>query len=492
MNVNKKLLFGSGITLSSGLAWTLYNKKGFLHKYTYSEIEKHKKKEDGIWVTYKDSVYNITDFIDSHPGGKDKILLAAGKGVEPYWNTYKQHTNSKTLMEDILPNMKIGTILDYDPKKYAGFKDPYINDPQRDSDLVFHSVTPCNAEVPAKSITDEWVTPNHLWYIRNHTPVPDIDIDAYRLTISPNNIELNMKDILKFNSKKVTTTIQCGGNRRGGFKKKTMGTQWGIGAISTAEWEGVLLRDLIMTRQDVKNGKVKHVHFEGIDGVKASIPIEKVMNPYGDVLLAYKMNGADLPRDHGYPIRVIVPGYVGIRNIKWLKSITLSEKEVDGTWQQGISYKGFPHYVDEISPELIYQTKPIHEMPVQSAITDMTDDGKNIYITGFAWSGGGRGINRVDVSIDNGKTWQIAELGQGTEQNHLQAWAWTFWKSSIKIPNHLKDTQVICKATDSSYHSQPEKIEFAWNIRGLNNNSWDRREYSFRKNVKDIDPKYYH
>ena len=502
MNILKKTLLGSGITIAGGLGWKLYNQNNRISNehspktYTYSEIEKHNTKKTGIWVTHKDSVYNITDFVDIHPGGCDKIMLAAGKSVEPYWNIYKQHSNNKDLMNTILPDLKIGTISDYDPNKYKNYTDPYIHDPIRNPNLIYHGTSPCNAEVPCDFLTLDWITPNDMWYIRNHHPVPKIDINTYSLEIMSSDSQsirtLNMKSIESMPTKKIISTMQCGGNRRGGFTKKTMGTQWGIGAISTAKWEGVLLRDLLKDHPDIINGKAKHVHFEGIDGVKASIPIQKAMDPYGDVLLAYKMNGETLPKDHGFPIRVIVPGYVGIRNVKWLKSIKCSEEEVDGTWQQGISYKGFPHYIGEVSPDLILQTKPIYEMPIQSAISDISNDDKYMYVKGFAWSGGGRGINRVDVSIDNGKSWKMADLHEGKEQNVNQAWAWTFWNTKIKIPDNCKDTTVICKAIDSSYNSQPENIKFAWNIRGLNNNSWYKKKYNIQKLDTEIGPEYYH
>ena len=417
--MNKKLLFTGGITGTLLYSYKKYFKE---NRYTYEEISKHSSTENGIWVTYKDSVYDITKFIDSHPGGKDKILLAAGKGVEPYWNTYKQHTNNKEVIEELLGKMKIGIIDDYDPKKYSNFKDPYINDPQRDQDLIFHSITPCNAEVPLDELSNNWITPNHLWYVRNHNPVPEIDIEKYRLELngfSSHPLEITMDNIKKFESKTITTTIQCGGNRRKELNsvKKTMGTSWGKGAISTAEWKGAILSNLLIDNKDIINRKIKHIHFEGVDGVKASIPIEKVMNLCGDVILAYEMNGEELPRDHGYPLRVIVPGYVGIRNIKWLKKITLSEDEVDVTWQKGISYKGFPHYIDDlnkINGDLVNKINTVQEMPVQSGITKISNDNDKINIEGFAWSGGGRGIIRVDVSIDEGKTWQMAELKEGS------------------------------------------------------------------------------
>ena len=380
--------------------------------------------------------------------------------------------------------MRIGIIDNYDPKKYSNFKDPYMKDPQRDPELIFHSVIPCNAEVPLDELGDNWITPNHLWYIRNHNPVPEVDIKKYTLELSgiaSKQILLGMEDIKNFKSKNVTTTIQCGGNRRNQLNsvKKTMGTPWNIGAISTAEWKGMELRDLIIQNSAIKDGKIKHIHFEGIDGVKASIPIEKVLNPYGDVILAYEMNGEELPRDHGYPLRVIVPGYVGIRNIKWLKKITLSENEVDGTWQKGISYKGFPHYIDEINEKLVEKIRPVQEMPIQSGITKISNNNDKITVEGFAWSGGGRGIIRVDVSIDQGKTWKMAELKKGSEQNPGRAWAWTFWNLELDIPKDMKNkkTVVYCKATDESYNTQPHNLDYVWNIRGLINNSWDKKEY---------------
>ena len=182
MDITKKILIGGGLTTIA--AATFYYKDQNEEKtYTYSEISKLCNKNTGYWVTYKDSVYNITNFIDNHPGGKDKILLAAGKGVDPYWNVYRQHLNNKPQIDSILKEIKIGTIKDYDPNKYSDSVDPYISDPVRDSELIFHSIAPCNAELPLKYITDNWITPNNIWYIRNHNPVPIVDANKYELSI---------------------------------------------------------------------------------------------------------------------------------------------------------------------------------------------------------------------------------------------------------------------------------------------------------------------
>lgn len=472
----KYIIGTSCIGLSIGIFYINKNKK--CNSFTYDDVSKHNNLKNGIWVTYKENVYDITNFIENHPGGKDKIMLSAGKGLEPYWNIYKQHTNNSSIIKDILTPMKIGNLKNYDPEKYTNMSDPYINDPVRDSQLNFHSSSPCNAETPKSQIMDNWITPNELWYVRNHHPVPNIDVNKFKLTI--NDKELSLEDIKKMEHKKVISTIQCGGNRRGELNTidKTSGTSWNYGAISTAEWSGVPLRDLLIKfgvlDNDINNGKIKHVHFEGYEGVKASIPIEKAMNSYGDVIIAYKMNGEEIPRDHGYPLRVIIPGFVGIRNIKWLKKINISDKEVDGIWQKGISYKGLPHYIKDANNISIDDIAPIQELPVQSCIVDILPDKEKLKIKGFAWSGGGRGIIRVDISCDGGKTWNMAELKEGSEQKLNKAWAWTFWE----FDTTNKGGEIICKATDASYNTQPEKSEYAWNIRGLNNNSWHRIKWS--------------
>ena len=481
---SKNILRGSLIGISLGIPYIYINKKSEDNEknYSYEEVSKHNNSKVGIWTTYKKNVYDITNFVDNHPGGKDKIMLSAGKSIEPYWNIYKQHTNNPDIINDILHPMKIGVLKNYDPEKYKNITDPYIKDPTRSSDLCFHSISPCIAETPIDSIMDNWITPNDLWYIRNYHPVPNIEPSNHKLTIFNNESELSFSidEIKKMKTQKIVSTIQCGGNRRGELNKldKTIGTPLNIGAISTAEWEGVLLRDLLImskvTDEQVIKGDIKHIQFEAVDGLKTSIPAEKAMNIYGDVLIAYKMNGEDIPRDHGYPIRLIVPGHVGVRNMKWLKNITVSSEESEGTWQRGISYKGLPHYIKDFKNIDLNKVASVQEMPVQSCIVESNKKDNNLKIKGFAWSGGGRGIIRVDVSIDGGKKWNEATLKEGSEQNLNKAWAWTFWELNIDSNNLNDDMIIICKATDSSYNTQPEKSEFAWNIRGLNNNSWHK------------------
>ena len=142
-------------------------------RYTYEEVKKHNRPGD-VWVIRKDDVYDVSKFVESHPGGKDKIMLAAGKSIDPYWNIYRQHENQN--VQEILTAMKIGKVIDYVPTTK---EDPYARDPVRSHDLKFHSYKPCNAETPVKLIADNPVTPSNQWYIRNHHPVPDMNEDEF-------------------------------------------------------------------------------------------------------------------------------------------------------------------------------------------------------------------------------------------------------------------------------------------------------------------------
>ena len=476
-----------------------------LPTFTKAEVAKHNSLESGdkrVWVIFRGAVYDITEFIQNHPGGLDKILTAAGGSVEPFWALYRQHVQAgaagaapvpKDHVTEILAPLQIGWL---DPAEAAAAAatrsddDPYRHEPERHPALRLLSETPCSAETPAHLIGDAYLTPNALWYVRNHHPVPKLDADAFTLEVSgPGDATqtktYSIKQLREMPSTTVTASMQCGGNRRGELNsvRKTSGNAWGIGAMSTAKFKGVRLRDVLLDAGVTAGPDVAHVQFEGVDGTKASVPVEKALSMAGDTLLAYEMNGEELPADHGYPLRVVVPGHVGVRNIKWVNRIVASSEEADGVWQRGMAYKSFGPDITSLDNIDIAKYAPIQEMPVQSAIFSPLPNakcvdgaGSTIDVKGFAWSGGGRGIVRVDVSADNGKTWTTAQLGEGAEQPLHRAWAWTFWEAEVPVAEGFdgKSTTLVCKAIDAAHNSQPDSVAGVWNLRGLANNAWHR------------------
>jgi len=466
--------------------------------YKQSDVASHCTDETGIWVTYKDGVYDITDFVANHPGGKDKILLAAGSAIDPFWNLYRQHLTSQT-PTDILKELRIGRL---DPEDYkrmqeateANPEDPYSGDPARHPALRFHSTQPCNAELPL-ALLDSWVTPVELFFVRHHHPVPHLDPQDYSLKVRDGvgggqGKEFTLQDLkTNFTKHTVTSTLQCGGNRRSGMNLsgKTSGTPWGCGALSNAEWGGARLVDVLAAAEllpgpqchpQSPQGKVAHVQFVGADEMTASIPVEKALNPYGDVILAWEMNGEPIPADHGAPLRVIVPGHVGVRNVKWVTEVVTRDTEAEGMWQRGMAYKLFPPSLKSLEGVDVESRVSMQELPVQSAITRPSSgsvvEGLEVEVQGYAYSGGGRGIAIVEVSVDGGQTWHVAELKEGRDQPVNRAWAWTFWTIDVPI-SHVKEgdnIKICCRATDVSCNNQPETVEPIWNLRGLSNNSY--------------------
>ncbi|KAI4895484.1 hypothetical protein NFI96_016433 [Prochilodus magdalenae] len=499
------LVAGTGAVLAYGLhqskaeqAATSVTQTSSLPVYSQEDVMRHSSLDEGIWVTYKGSVYDITDFVSIHPGG-DKILLAAGGALEPFWALYAVHGQDHVL--EILSEYKVGVLRleDFKKQEAANVADPYSNDPPRHPALIVNSSKPFNGEPPPALLTDNYITPSALFFKRNHFPVPQVDPGKYRLEIEGlprGTVSLTLDELKsRFPKHTVTATLQCAGNRRSDMHKvkQVKGLNWGVGAISNATWSGARLRD-VLYHYGFGPGvasKAQHVQFEGLDRdvtgtpYGASIPLNKAMSEEGDVLLAYEMNGEALLPDHGYPVRVVVPGIVGARNVKWLGKIVVSENESQSHWQQK-DYKGFSPSADWDTVD--YKSAPaIQELPVQSAITHPVEGWtvdrhmKEMTVKGYAWSGGGREVVRVDVSADGGKTWHVAELQNGDKGQKPEpspppgrAWAWKLWEITIPLPEGAQEMELVCKAVDSSYNAQPDSAAPIWNLRGVLSNAWHR------------------
>jgi len=307
----------------------------------------------------------------------------------------------------------------------------------------------------------------------------------------------------------------------------TSGTPWDQGAISTAKWGGARLVDVLIlaSEQLAKDGKensvqpiikgddegdllhtlknlqtlidqnpnLRHLRFKSLDGMRASIDIIKALNPFGDVLIVYEMNGEPLPRDHGFPLRVIVPGYAAVRNVKWLSELELAGEQAEGMWQRGLNYKVLPPSVTDAKDVDLEKMPGLGEVSIFSAISDVTLNldygskmvpGETVMVkaSGWAWAGGGRNIVRVDVTGDNGKSWTDANIVQGSGQPYGRAWAWVFWECPA-IPATVRDdgmsVELSCKGVDMAFNTQPESSDGLWNVRGLANNSWYRLRHRF-------------
>ncbi|GER31346.1 sulfite oxidase [Striga asiatica] len=386
----------------------------------------------------------------------------------------------------------------------------YSLEPPRHPLLLVNSKEPYNAEPHRSALASSYVTPVELFYKRNHGPIPIVDhIDKsdFHFFNFLEIIETHCKCILRFNHRfdrqsqgAVHERYHCAGNRRTSMSKnrKVKGVGWNIAAIGNAIWGGAKLADLLELIGIPKLSRVsqlggKHVEFISIDKCKeenggpykASIPLSMATNPEADVLLAYEMNGEPLNRDHGYPLRVIVPGVIGARSVKWLDSINIIAEEcqarqkLSGFFMQK-DYKMFPPSVNW--DNIDWSTRrPQMDFPVQSVICSLDDTNTlnpgKITIKGYSVSGGGRGIERVDLSIDGGKTWVEAFKHQKpgdlytSDGESSDKWDWVLFEAEANIP---ESTEIVVKAVDIAGNVQPENVEVIWDLRGILNNSWHR------------------
>ncbi|XP_071555237.1 sulfite oxidase isoform X1 [Temnothorax nylanderi] len=456
--------------------------------YTLEEVGKHGSKENRIWVTYGQGVYDITDFVDKHPGGPSKIMMAAGGTVDPFWTIFANHNTPE--IHSLLESMRIGNISEEDAKSNKSDSyDPYANEPARHKALIINGNKPFCAEPSSSLLVESFLTPADFFYVRNHLPVPEIDLKDYTLELAIEGTTkktLDYKAITKYKKHTITAAVMCGGNRRSDMSKiKTLkGINWNVGAVGNATWTGARLCD-VLKDLGINEDAFNHVQFEGYDldpsGMPygASIPISKAMDPRADVILAYEMNGKPLSRDHGFPIRVIVPGVVGARNVKWLSKISVSKEESQSQWQQG-DYKGFCPSTDWDNVDFS-KSPAIQEMPVISAIcepqnSDAVKVNKNgkIQVKGYAWSGGGHKVIRIDVTNDKGKTWHTADLTEDLQAKQGRYWSWTLWNVELPVDKNSKEVEIWAKAVDSAYNVQPESFNNIYNLRGLLCNAYHK------------------
>jgi len=378
----------------------------------------------------------------------------------------------------------------------------WVHEPldERHDDLLVHTDRPFNAEPPNYALQD-MITPPGLHYRRQHTPVPVVDETSYRVSVGVEGAaearQFSTDELRKFRARELTVTFMCTGNRRSEFNTEkdgeTMGLPWRNGSISTATWTGALLTDVLkaagIDEASCEEGGYHFVTFYGLEDYHISVPLSKCLAKTGDCVLAWAMNGETLPRDHGFPLRVVVPGFVGARSVKWISRIVVTKNEAEGMHQVGIAYKQLGPNVKKLSDvtkDYIHQLPPIDHVPVTSAVTApepgaKVSPGEALSITGYAYSGAGHAVIRVDVSLDGGRTWAQADLARAPDGaqgvRSCRAWAWVQWRYSAVVPQDCPcpgQLDIVCKAVDDQYNQQPHEGSAIWNLRGILNTSWGR------------------
>jgi sulfane dehydrogenase subunit SoxC len=297
-----------------------------------------------------------------------------------------------------------------------------------------------------------YYTSNERFFVRNHTSTPHIDPSAWRLSIEGSGVEnptqFTYDDLLAMEEVTETKFIECAGNGRSFFElfqgRRASGTPWKLGAMGVAEWSGVRLRELL-ERAGVKSTALD-VMPKGLDSlnVRRPMPIEKAMED--DTLVVYGMNGEVLPQDHGYPVRMLVPSWVGIANIKWVGSIEVSESPLYSPWNTDTYVLIGDAYPDR--PVLTTQgVKSAFELPWGGQISA----GRR-KLTGRSWSGVAK-IKQVEVSVDGGSTWKLATLSARNIPK-----AWVQW--SIEWDAAPGQYNLQARATDRAGNSQPDSVPF--------------------------------
>jgi len=324
---------------------------------------------------------------------------------------------------------------------------------------------PLNAETPIESLRP-WITDNEVFFKRNQGQFMEtpLDLSGWRLNVNglvEKKLSLTFEDIQRMPKVELADTLECSGNSRSLLKEKASGNPWTIGGVGNAIWGGTWLKD-VLEKAGLKDN-AKQVSFEGLDeplgsaGIKfiRSIPLEKAIS---STLLAYEMNGEPLPLKHGYPLRALALGWTGANCVKWIHKITVLDRPYEGHFMDKV-YRIFQKGEDPKSGTIV------KDMVVKSIIFEPLDretlPAGVVAIRGAAYAGEAD-IKGVDVSIDDGQTWDPATL-IGIQQTY----AWRHWEF-LWDGRRAGEYTIMARATDTRGRQQPETAH--WNVLGYGNN----------------------
>jgi DMSO/TMAO reductase YedYZ molybdopterin-dependent catalytic subunit len=303
------------------------------------------------------------------------------------------------------------------------------------------------------------IVPNDRFFLRSNGPVPELDPATWRLEIGgwvEQSVTLTLADLAAMPSRTLTSVLECAGNGRTEFDPVPDGTPWRHDAAGCAVWEGVPLA-AVLDFAGVRDGAVDIVAQGGdFPEMRRGLPLGVARSH--DTMIALKMNGEPLPVGHGGPARLLVPGWAGIANTKWLVGLEVLDRAFDGIWNTK-NYVIWSDTGEALRPVETMGPRAVISSP-QAGSTVKTGP---VSVSGYAWSGHGA-IAGVQISADGGATWQEAPF---TEQSRR---SWVRWTATVEAP--AGELLLMCRATDERTISQP--VAAAWNLKGYQNNSIQR------------------
>jgi sulfite dehydrogenase len=345
---------------------------------------------------------------------------------------------------------------------------PIVKYPQK-RPMIGLTSRPPQLETPFAVFNENVITPNDAFFVRYHLADIPLDIDPDKFSVEIKGkvdkpLKLSLADIKKMPAVELVAVNQCSGNSRGFFMPRVAGGQLGNGAMGNARWKGVPLK-AVLEQAGVQAG-ARQVVFGGMDGPVSdktpdfakALDIDHARD--GEVMLAYSMNGQDLPVLNGFPLRLIVPGYYGTYWVKHLNEINVVDGVFDGFWMK-TAYRIPDNDCNCVEPGTAPKaTIPINRLTVRSFITNVVD-GANLKAGGTTLKGiafdSGKGIKDVAVSTDGGKTWESAQLGK-----ELSKYSFREWSLPVKLPAGAYELKV--RATSNDGKTQP--MDALWNPAG--------------------------
>lgn len=342
--------------------------------------------------------------------------------------------------------------------------------PLRAADMIIRSARPEDFEMPLDGF-NTWITPVERFFVRTHVYTPKVDIASWRLRVEgevKTPLTLSLADLQGFPRAELVSVLECAGNGRAFYEPTVAGLQWKYGAAGNARWAGVRVADVL--KRAGYSPSAKEIALNGADvpigtmpDFVRAIPLQKAMHP--DTLLAFEMNGQPLTPSHGFPLRIIAPGWAGDSWVKWLTTIEVREKEFDGFFMK----TAYRHPIRTVAPGTAVDPadmKPVTALQPKSVIVSPVERQAvplgTLTVRGAAWSGESP-LRTVDISTDAGRSWRPARLG-----SERARYGWRLWQAEW-TPQAAGSYVLMARATDEAGQAQPSIEEwnpsgYLWNV----------------------------